>query len=278
MSYDAAVADFIRAMEVEGVRPTEPIAQRLSGGELIRFQSEGDGKGRRNAWAILYLDERPAGAFGNYRLGLSRKWKAGEHRSLTPAERDRLQSEWRNAKQKRERERHDSMREAALDAVEMWREAKPADPAHPYLVKKGMTPEGLRQLGNTLLVPMIDGDGDIRNIQRIGPDGTKRFLKGGSTEGLFWLIGAVQADLCIGEGVATVAAVYRATGIASVAAFSAKNLPAVARIWWNARPDLNVTICADDDSHLDRNVGLEAATAAAEEIGARLAIPMREVA
>lgn len=274
MSYDNAVADFIQAMEVEGVRPVEPIAQRLSGGELIRFQSEGDGKGRRNAWAILYLDERPAGAFGNYRLGLSRKWKAGDSHCLSPAERDRLQIEWREAKERRDRERQASVRETALDAIEMWQAASPADPAHPYLSRKGMSSADLRQQGQTLLVPMVDADGRIHNLQRIAGDGTKRFLKGGRTDGLFWLLGVVDRVLCIGEGVATVAAVHRATGHACAAAFSAKNLAAVSRIWWHARPDLDIVICADDDAHLDRNVGLEAARAAAEDIGARLAAPL----
>lgn len=278
MSYDTAVADFLRAMEAEGVRPTEPIAQRLSGGELIRFQSEGDGKGRRNAWAILYLDERPAGAFGNYRLGISRKWKSGEETTLTPQERARLQKEWLEAKERRERERAETVREAALDAAEMWAKAGPARTDHPYLARKAMLPEGLRQDGQTLLVPMVDADGAILNLQRIAPDGTKRFLKGGRTDGLFWLLGEVGGHLCIGEGIATVSAVHRATGYACVGAFSAKNMAAVARIWWHARPDLEFTICADDDDHLDRNIGVEAATAVAEEIGARLAVPRLEAA
>lgn len=278
MSYENAVADFLRAMEVEGVRPAEPIAQRLSGGELIRFRSEGDGQGRRNAWAILYLDERPAGAFGNYRLGLSRKWKAGDSHTLSPQERDRLQREWAAAKERRERERQDSMREAALDAAEMWAKARPADPGHAYLAKKGIDGAGLRQDGANILVPMIDADGELQNLQRIAPDGSKRFLKGGRTDGLFCLIGQPQGTLCIGEGYATLHAVHRASSHACVAAFSAKNLAAVARIWAHLRPDLEIIICADDDSHLERNVGLEAAVAAAAEVGARIAVPTRKAA
>src|SRR3546814_20812354 len=65
-----ALADFIRAMELEGVKALEPIAARIASGELIRFRCDGDGHGRQNGWAILYLDQRPAGAFGNYRLGI----------------------------------------------------------------------------------------------------------------------------------------------------------------------------------------------------------------
>ena len=57
MSAHEAIADFVHAMELEGVKPIEPVAQRLSSGELIRFRCDGDGKGRQNGWAILYVDE-----------------------------------------------------------------------------------------------------------------------------------------------------------------------------------------------------------------------------
>jgi len=96
MSFSDAIADFIGFMEANGVVPIEPIAQRLGSGNLIRFRCEGDGKGRKNGWAILYLDERPAGAFGNYKANTGTlKWKANSDRpALTAAERESLQREW----------------------------------------------------------------------------------------------------------------------------------------------------------------------------------------
>lgn len=281
MSYHEAVADFIRAIEMEGIKPVEPIAQRLSSGELIRFRSEGDGKGRRNAWAIVYLDEHPNGAFGNYRLGISRKWRSDGHVSLSAPEREAMQREWAAAKLKRREERVASEEEAAHDAAEMWRAAQPAAAAHPYLAKKQMDPAPYRQASSNLLFPMYDDHGKLWNLQRVGPDGTKRFLRGGRTDGLFLILGRFTTrgePCCIGEGVATMAAVHAASGMPCIAAYSAKNIATVARIWWSARPDLDFIICADDDAHLDRNLGVEAAVAAAEEIRARVAIPLREVA
>src|SRR3546814_10114793 len=100
-----ALADFIRAMELEGVKALEPIAARIASGELIRFRCDGDGHGRQNGWAILYLDQRPAGAFGNYRPGISRKWRVDRDLSLTPAERQALQREWATSKQRRAEDR-----------------------------------------------------------------------------------------------------------------------------------------------------------------------------
>lgn len=283
MSYADAVTEFIGAMEAEGIRATEPVAQRLASGELIRFQCEGDGRGRLNGWAILYADQRPAGAFGNYRMGISRKWKAGDNNCLTQAERDRLQAEWQQARERRARERAASAAEAAKDAADMWADARPADPGHAYLVKKGLTPDNLRQLGDKLLVPMFDLRGALRNLQRIAPDGQKRFLKGGTTDGLFSIVGAFSRPgetACIGEGYATMRSVNRACGHPCIVCFSAKNLLLVARLWNAARPDLDFIICADDDEHLThdpnigRNLGLDAAMAAAAEIGARVAKPI----
>src|SRR3954454_22884486 len=116
-----AVHEFIAAMEIEGVRAVEPIEQRLMSGELIRFRCDGDGKGRLNGWAKIYLDERPAGAFGNYRLGIDRKWKSGaDYAPLSHEERQKLQRQWAEAKEARRREQERSEAEAAVEALEMW--------------------------------------------------------------------------------------------------------------------------------------------------------------
>jgi putative DNA primase/helicase len=215
MSYHDAVADFLHAMEIEGVKPVEPIAQRLSSGELIRFRCDGDGKGRQNGWAILYLDERPAGAFGNYRLGISRKWRVDQEVSLSPEERRRLQEEWTAAKERRIEERQRSEAEAARDAVDIWAAAGPSSSLHPYVERKDLDPTFFREKDGKLLVPMIDGTGTLWNLQRIGDDGEKRFLRGGRTDGLFFVIGSFSRrgeTICIGEGVATMHAVHAATG------------------------------------------------------------------
>lgn len=279
--WHTAVADFIGAMEMEGVKATEPIAQRLSSGELIRFHCDGDGKGRQNGWAILHLDERPAGAFGNYRLGLSRKWRVDRDLSLTPEERRRLQQEWATAKAKRHEERERSEAEAARDARDLWNGGEPVAFDHPYLARKRLDPTLFRQRGNRLLIPMYDGGGRLWNLQRIAGDGTKRFLRGGRTDGLFYLMGDLTQrgeTMCIGEGVATMAAVCRSSGFPCVAAFSAKNIGAVARLWNSARPDLNFIICGDDDDHLEKNIGREAAEAAAYEVGGKFALPLGRAA
>lgn len=278
MSAHDAILDFIRFMESEGVKPIEPIANRLTYEGIIRFRCEGDGPGRANGWARLFLDERPAGRFGNYRLGIDRTWSAnGENQQLSPAEKAALRKEWQEAKQRREEEKARSEQEAATEAREMWKAAVPASHLHPYAVKKRLSVEPLRQHGDKLLIPMYDSAGQLWNLQRIAPDGQKRFLRGGRITGLFCLIAYDVADpstWCLGEGYATMAAVHRASGQPCIVAFTAKNMMPVARIWNSARPDLDYIVCADDDAgNPNGNVVLEAATAVAEEIGARLALP-----
>lgn len=278
MSALDAIQELIRAMEIEGVRPVEPIEQRLTSGELIRFRCDGDGRGRQNGWAIIYLDERPAGAFGNYRMGVDRKWKSGaDFAPISHEERQKLQREWAEAKEARRREQERSEGEAALEALEMWQRASPASADHPYVVSKRLDPSPLRQLDGKLLVPMVDGSAKLWNVQRIAGDGTKRFLKGGRTQGLFCLIGFSVNEpdtFCIGEGYATMAAIHRASGFPCIVCFSAKNMAAIARLWNAARPDLNYIICADDDpDNPNGNVGRVAAEAVAQEIGAKVALP-----
>lgn len=86
MTEAETIIAFLDAMQAAGVHPVEPIGANL-GNDLIRFACEGDGKGKRNGWAVLHLDGIPAGAFGNYRLQVSETWRAGSVGRLTPAER-----------------------------------------------------------------------------------------------------------------------------------------------------------------------------------------------
>lgn len=288
MSASDAIADFLGFMEANGVVPVEPIAQRLASGSLIRFRCEGDGKGRLNGWAILYLDERPAGAFGNYRLNTGTlKWKSSSDRpALSNAEREALRREWQQARDRREAEQRANERQAALDAKGLWERAGSLQTDHAYAVRKKLSGLGpLRQLGDQLLIPMFAADGTLWNLQRIKPDGTKRFLRGGRTEDLFCFVGEFGpevSEVVITEGYATADAVHQASGIPAVAAFSTTNLPRVARLWKDRRPDLGFIIFGDDDRATEertgKNPGREAAIAAATEIGAKVAFPLGEAA
>ena len=270
------ITAFITAMEMDGIRPVDPIAARLETGRIIRFRAEGDRPGRKSGWALLHLDGVAAGAYGHYRLGISRNWRLGTaDRPISAPERRERAAAWCAAKLKRDEAQRNSWERAAIDAEHLWQSCEEADGRHRYLVRKGVSPDGLRQLSNRVHVPMFDGTGRVWNIQRISPDGEKRFLKCARTTGLWWPRGTLDSVLCIGEGVATMAAVHRATGYAVAAAFSAHNLEPAARALRALHPDVDIILCADDDAHLPNNIGLQHARAAALAVAGRVAVPPR---
>lgn len=288
MSAHDAIHDFVSFMEANGVKPMEEIASRLASGALIRFRCEGDGKGRKNGWAILYLDERPAGAFGNYKANTGTlKWKSGSDRpALTKAEREALEREWREARDRRAQIRQDAYDQAALDAAAMWSRAGPAQPDHPYIAAKRIDTGELRQARGLLLVPMTDQEGTLWNLQSIAADGTKRFLRGGRIDDCFALIGSFEGakEAVFVEGYATGDTVHRASGLPVIVTFNTSNMPRVARLWAELRPDLTYTVFADDDERTARefvergqaykNPGIETAEAVAAEIGGFVAYPL----
>lgn len=188
----------------------------------------------------------------------------GQPRALTHAEREAI----KRAEAERLAERMMAQAEAARICRQRLAQAQSADAGHPYLVRKRIGPERLWQAGNDLLVPMADMAGTVWNVQTIAPDGFKRFAKGAKVKGLCWWAGPPGDRLVIGEGMATMAAVRRATGLPVVAAMTAGNLPAIATAIHARRPDLRLTIAADDDE-----AGHRAALEAAHLAGADIAFP-----
>lgn len=189
----------------------------------------------------------------------------------------------RQAELARKRERLEAEQAAARCAADLWVSASRADPAHPYLVAKALEPFGIRQAGSDLLVPMVDPDFRLWNVQRIRPDGFKLFGKDARTAGLFWPHGVHLLDgrpstgpLVIGEGFATMAAVHSATGFGIAAAMSARNLETVARAMRKLFPNRELILAADDDRHLAENIGLGAARKAAQAVGGVVATPRPE--
>ena len=137
------IATFKANMNAAGIETRDMIE---ADGELHRVHVEGDHPHSHNGWYVLNLDrERPSGAFGSWKLGLKATWCAKTRAELTPAERIMLRAERRRqAKQRAEAdaERH---AEARKRAQALWELAGEADRAHPYLVRKAVSPHGLRQ-------------------------------------------------------------------------------------------------------------------------------------
>jgi len=147
----------------------------------------------------------------------------------------------------------EARRQAEEKARERWGKAAPATVEHPYLAKKNVGPEALRQEGVLLLVPLVDGSGEIRGLQTIDGSGEKRYPAGTKKTGHFWAgsggFGALgKAEvIAIAEGMATAASVTMLSGCPCVAAMDAGNLCQVAAELRRAFPQAKLLVITDND-------------------------------
>ena len=151
--------------------------------------------------------------------------------------------------------------------------------AHPYVIRKGIVAECARvDSENRLIVPMIDySAGVLVGVQRIAPDGSKRFTAGCAKEGAGVRLGVVSGRypvVVICEGYATGCSVRMALEmkVAVFVAFDAGNLLPLAQKVRDLYPDARIVFCADDDYRTRVrgqlfNVGLVKAKKAAKAVG-----------
>ena len=264
------VQEFREAMHQSGLVPPDAIE---ADGLLHRFHVDGDRSGTRNGWYVLHTDGLPAGIFGSWKTGFRSTW-AADGKRLNHAEHETFAELIRAARTKANAERRAEQEARAIEARAIWARAGAADPAHPYLLAKGVQARSLRQDGAALVVPLFDIHGMLWNVQRILPDGGKRF-RPGRAGGLYSPIGDLMnpAPLLICEGWATGATLHEESRHPVLCAMNAGNLLPVAKAARAAWPCADLVICADNDRKTANNPGLTAATAAAKEAGARLAVP-----
>lgn len=163
-------------------------------------------------------------------------------------ERQRIVRKREQSQQQDDEKTRAKWEQAAARARRDWALAGPADPNHPYLVRKRIKPHHLRQLGSELLVP-ICWRGELVNLQRIKADGSKRFLSGGRITGCYCPFGRVEpgAELFIVEGVATAATLHEQTGKPVAAAMSAGNLLPTGVELKRRFPNAVLIVGGDDD-------------------------------
>jgi putative DNA primase/helicase len=264
------IDQFAAAIRDAGLEQPESVT---ADGTLHRFSSNGK-RGDDSGWYVLHLDGIPAGSFGCWRTGFKQLWHADIGRALTAQEKAEHRAKIEAMQQQRKAEEARRHAEAATKAAEIWAAAKPAPADHPYLVRKGIKPYGIREHNGALVVPMRI-DGKIQSLQFIEADSNKRFLTGGRVKGCYFSIGnPIEAEaLCIAEGLATGATIHEATGYPVAIAFNAGNLIAVAQTLRQKFPTQQIIVCADDDHQTDGNPGLTKATEAAQAVDGILAIP-----
>jgi len=264
------VAEFADAGRRHGL----VIESVVGDGNLHRVHVEGDRRGSRNGWYLLHLNGVPAGAFGSWRGDWRETWRARGSTALSAAEIMHMNAAIAEAKRQRDAERLRQWERAAESSQAFWQAAAAPHTAHPYLLRKGVKPHGIRQSDSLLVIPMRDADGKLWNVQTIAPDGAKLFRRGARKAGTYHAIGgAVTEVLNIAEGYATAASVHEATGQPVAVAFDCGNLEPVARALRAKYPRACIVVCADNDVNTDGNPGLTKAKAAAAAVGGLVAVP-----
>ncbi|AOE87952.1 toprim domain-containing protein [Pseudomonas sp. TCU-HL1] len=245
----------------------------IADGTIRRFHVPGDKPGTRNGAYQLFLGYIASGWFGTWKDGGNwHIWSSRKPANHVEAQLLSLRIE--RARSQREAGQHQRQQAAAELAVRLWRDARRAAPDHPYLATKGCRSYALRQSGDVLLVPMISG-GQLVNLQRIRPNGDKRFLDGGMVTGCYSPLGSISAGkpLYICEGWATGATLHAETGAAVACAMSVGNLLAVGQRLQREHPDAQLIVAGDDDRLKVANPGRTAATQVAAALGCGLIFP-----
>lgn len=265
-----ALNTFSESMAEHGLSCPDAI---IPDGKIHRFYVAGDKPKSKNGWYVFYgNDDLPAGSYGSWKLNQTFTWCRKGEKSFSAAERAKWQEQIAKAKKARDQEQKRIHLEAKKKAAWIWEHSKPITD-YPYLVAKGVKSYGLRLYKDSLVVPILDTDNTIHNLQFVSADGDKNFLSGGAIRSYFFIIDGDGNTLLVCEGYATAASLHEATGYPVVIAFNAGNLNAVTEILHKKSPDIKLIICADDDCLVKDNPGLTKAKKAAAATGAALAIP-----
>ena len=137
------------------------------------------------------------------------------------------------------------------EAEVLWNSSSPANPKHPYLQRKRLPADGLRQSGKLLLVPCRDLNGRLIGVEGIPPEENphpKRDQKG-PKKGAFFFYGPPQdgMGIVLCEGLATAHAVFQMSGIPAATVFSAVFLENGVRLIKARYPHSEIIVAADAD-------------------------------
>lgn len=243
----------IGQMAAAGLHPPTPL--KVSG-KIVRFGPKG------RCWYVLHEfvarngDRHVVGRYGDWRWGRESVAIETDWSKYDPAEVERMRREQEERSRREEEKRRERAKLAANRAAMQWQSGV-TDAASPYLERKKVAAErGLRFFADgTLLVPMMmyaEDPARLSCLQKISPDGVKKFNKGGEVQGAACRLGTVFGDgqtLLLAEGVATALSLRLATGhsVPVYVAFNAGNLMSVARVLRKRYPNSPIVVAADDD-------------------------------
>jgi putative DNA primase/helicase len=313
-SADECIRQFRDAMDAAGLRMKGPL-KADTGTVTPRFHVEGDPKGSLNGWYWLRTDGWPHGQAGSWRINGGAPvvdWcpKGADGKGPTAAEKRAMKERQEELRTQREAEEEERHAKAAARAREILATATDAPADHPYLVRKGIKPYGIKfvpewvkewtdedtgevhrkTVKDVLLIPIRGPESrEIVSLQAIFPSSKnalgrdKDFLSGGRKRGCYFVIGKpVEIDgrmlFVICEGYATAASIHKATGACVIVAFDAGNLAEVTKSIADAAPEgTRIVVAGDNDLWTDKpvpNPGATRAREAAAGVGGVVALPV----
>lgn len=231
---------------------------------------ENDPHGKGDGRIKLFADGE-GGIALNWK-GEARPFFADDGRTLSDTERRERDRKRQEAIKQAEAEQTARHAKAKKQVDAIWNAAAPAPSGHPYLVRKGIQPHGVRVADDGKLIVPVKVGAEIQSLQYITDDGVKRFQPDGKIAGGYFAIGtageiAERGALCIAEGYATAATIYEATGLPVVVAFNAGNLEPVARYLRGKFSDAQIIIAGDlDKNGIGQRAAIEAAKAARGDV------------
>ena len=218
------------------------------------------------------------GAFGNFSASKGGQWKVDiDWKGISAEERQALQTQ-RSAfvdAERAQKARDNAM--AAMGAADLWRTAS-ATGRSPYLQRKLVDAEACRYLPDgSIVLPLLrydlPRDEALKAVQRIYPDGTKRFTRGFSKPRCALRLGGgvipMDQPILVCEGYATALTIRMATERRATVfmALDAGNLAHVCEMLRELYAEHRLLICADDDWRTEGNPGRDKARSTAKALG-----------
>lgn len=266
------------------------LVDSLEVGRLRRCKVEGDRE--RRGWYHLHEirlpngDDLIVGSYGVWRGAENNATKVELRKAEISAEqRESLRKRLAEDKRRSELARKADAARAAERATKAWKGCTEQGDCE-YLHRKGVRGHGVRfSPQGAVVIPMLDVAGNIHGLQIIR--GRKPGQQARRLEKEFWPAGLVKKGrfhllgmatgapvILVGEGYATCATVFEATGLPVAVAFDAGNLAPVAAALRKRYKNAQILILADDDVFSEGNPGVTCASAAAMEVGGAFVAPV----
>lgn len=233
-------------------------------GELHRVSVTDGPRGNGDGVYKGFLNGKvPGGWFINYWTAKTHKditkWKASGGES-DPVARLHMQAVARQSRDDSARALAATHARQTAKAHALYDRLPPADPAHAYFIRKGVTADNnIRQTRNgALAIPLYDVDGQFRTLQYIPPDGEKYLYKEAPKAGHFNVVGGALRDgepVLYAEGYATARSVNLLAGLPVVMTVDAGNMLNVADVLFARYPNSPHIFMADDDHQKPVNTG-----------------------